>query len=379
MISLKIQRETRVSLTSRVRQMCGLFDLEPAKTSRREWSHELPIDEFDWQIGLVYGPSGCGKSTLARELWPDALVDGFEWPADRSVVDAFPADMPIKNVCGLLSSVGFSSPPAWVRPHHVLSNGEQFRATVARALAERPELLVVDEFTSVVDRRVARIGSHAVAKTVRRRGGQFVAVACHDDLIEWLDPDWTYEPAAGQFQRRRERRPRPAIELEVRRVGTDAWRWFAPHHYLSHKIARPAQCFLGLVDGAPAVFTAVMSFPHKVSPSWREHRTVCLPDFQGAGIGMQFSTFVASLYAATGRCYTSTTAHPGLIASRARSPVWDMVRTPQRASVKSRTQLMRQTASQRAHYLSIAVTRATAGFRYCGPANPDAARALGVI
>ena len=107
--------------------------------------------------------------------------------------------MSIKDVTTLLSSVGFSSPPAWLRPYGVLSNGEQFRATLARALAEKSDLCVFDEFTSVVDRVVGQIGSAAVAKTIRRRGSKFVAVTCHDDVLEWLDPDWVYTPADGSF------------------------------------------------------------------------------------------------------------------------------------------------------------------------------------
>jgi ABC-type Mn2+/Zn2+ transport system ATPase subunit len=83
------------------------------------------------------------------------------------------------EITALLSSVGFSSPPSWLKPFHVLSNGEQFRVTLARILAEAPELAVVDEFTSVVDRTVAQIGSHALAKTVRAGNRCFVAVSAH--------------------------------------------------------------------------------------------------------------------------------------------------------------------------------------------------------
>src|SRR5204863_2808518 len=101
----------------------------------------------------------------------------------RSVLDGFPVDVPIKELIELLSSVGFSSPPAWLRPYHVLSTGQQFRVTLAWLLAAAPSdrLVVCDEYTSVVDRTVAQIGSAAVAKTVRRRGQRFVAVTCHED------------------------------------------------------------------------------------------------------------------------------------------------------------------------------------------------------
>ena len=43
--------------------------------------------------------------------------------------------MPIKDIVALLSAVGFASPPAWLRPFHVLSTGQQFRVTLALLLA----------------------------------------------------------------------------------------------------------------------------------------------------------------------------------------------------------------------------------------------------
>jgi hypothetical protein len=44
----------------------------------------------------------------------------------------------------------------------------------------------------VVDRVVAKVGSVAVAKAVRKAGRQFIAVTCHDDIIEWLEADWVF-------------------------------------------------------------------------------------------------------------------------------------------------------------------------------------------
>src|SRR5947209_2798512 len=146
--------ESVVAETPRVLQVRGLFDLPAERTSRLRWEVNLPLEERPWHVGLVTGPSGCGKSTIARHLWPreTAHARDLAWPRDRSVLDAFPAALSARDVTALLSAVGFSSPPAWLRPFHVLSTGQQFRATLARLLAESPALCVHDEFTSVVDR-----------------------------------------------------------------------------------------------------------------------------------------------------------------------------------------------------------------------------------
>src|SRR5262249_32287489 len=154
------------------------------KTSRLEWDVTLPLEQRPWSLGLIVGPSGCGKSTIARKLWPEetATSSRLTWPADRTVLDAFPDTMSIKEITALLCAVGFSSPPAWLRPFGVLSTGQQFRVTLARLLAGQTGLVVFDEYTSVVDRTVAQIGSAALAKTVRQLGRRFIAVTCHEDV-----------------------------------------------------------------------------------------------------------------------------------------------------------------------------------------------------
>jgi ABC-type glutathione transport system ATPase component len=153
-----IRLSSPVVSSPRVLQMSGMFDLPAAERSEVVLDADLPIEEKEWAIGLVVGPSGCGKSSVARHFWPKELARPMVWPKGKSVLDAFPASMSIKDVVQLMSSVGFSSPPAWVRPFQVLSNGEQFRVGLARLLAELPKLAVIDEFTSVVDRTVAQIG-----------------------------------------------------------------------------------------------------------------------------------------------------------------------------------------------------------------------------
>lgn len=199
MPSAFIIRQTLIKRTARVMQLEGLFEIPPTQRSEVVWNVSLPLEQRDWNIGLIVGASGSGKTTVARELFGADIVNGYDWPADKSVVDGFPAELSIKEITALLSSVGFSTPPAWLRPFHVLSNGEQFRVTVARGLAEGRTLTVIDEFTSVVDRTVAQIGSAAVQKTVRRRKQKLIAVSCHYDILDWLQPDWSTNRQPASF------------------------------------------------------------------------------------------------------------------------------------------------------------------------------------
>lgn len=348
---------SKVERTPRVLQMEDIFDVPPSESSELRLSVSLPIEERDWNIGLIVGPSGSGKSTVARKLFGKNLIAGYEWPKTKSVLDAFPAGMSIKEITALMSSVGFSSPPSWLRPFHVLSTGERFRVTMARAMAESNGCMVVDEFTSVVDRTVAQIGSAAIAKTIRKRKRQFIAVTCHFDVEPWLQPDWIYRPDVNQFQWRELQRF-PRIDLTVVRVHHQAWAMFRQHHYLDTALNKSAICFVAFWENRPVAFSAWLSrFGRGIQNSRREHRTVTLPDFQGIGIGNRVSEFCASIFAGIGKSAHSTTNHPGMVAYRYASPLWRMTRGP---SLES--------ADRPGSSIKHAVTRQTAGFKYAGPA-----------
>jgi hypothetical protein len=121
----------------------------------------------------------------------------------------------------------------------------------------------------------------------------------------------------------------------------------------------------------PAAFTAVIHRPDPAGGYWAEHRTVCLPDFQGVGIGNALSEFVAALFVATGKRYCSRTSHPAMIRHRASSKLWTMHR---RVSFGAR-----HTGQYAAFNRSAALQRLTAGFRFIGEPNVEAARQFGII
>lgn len=317
-----IEVSSPVHASARVLQMAGMFDVPiEAKTSSR-WDVDLPIEDQPWSVGLIVGPSGSGKSTLARHAWPGQLAATHEWSTDRALLDDFPDGMSIRDIVGLLTAVGLGSPPAWMRPHGTLSNGEAFRASIARALAETDGIVVIDEFTSVVDRQVAKVASHTVQKTVRRRGRQFVAVTCHYDVTDWLQPDWVYDVAAGSFAWRQVQ-PHPRFDLRIHQVDHSVWPVFRRHHYLSGDLHRAARCFGGFVGEELVAFTAYMHFPHPRARNIKmDHRSVVLPDYQGLGISGRVSEWLGQHLFERGFRYRRVIAHPAVIAYCARSPRW---------------------------------------------------------
>ncbi len=354
----------------RVSQVAGLFDVPIQERASETFEVEVPELSEKWQIGLIVGPSGSGKTTIARHAYGNNVYEpGRDWPEKKSVLDGFADELPAKELTALLSAVGFSSPPSWIKPYGVLSNGEKFRCDLARSLTPRRKgaepqsrkenLVVFDEFTSVVDRTVAKVGSMAVSKLLRQAANgstRFIAVTCHYDVAPWLSPDWILDMASGTLARRRLRRP--DLHLEIFRTGRAAWELFKKHHYLSHSIPGGAQIFGGYLSGLQdddgmmgsgdngqekSPHLLISSSPHPALPVGivivGQHfgnsrqgateqgikqisRIVVLPDYQGIGIGSRLLDGVAGILRAENWRVAITTSHPGMIAHLARSPAW---------------------------------------------------------
>lgn len=326
MRSVDLVVETKLDRTPRVKQLSGMFDVPAQEKLTHHWKGEVPIDERDWNVGLIVGPSGAGKSSIARQLFGEEKT--FEWKA-KSIVDDFGKQYGMQQIAEICQAVGFNSIPSWLKPFAVLSTGEKFRVDLARRLLEADgELILVDEFTSVVDRQVAQIGSHAVQKHIRKLGKKFVAVTCHYDVIDWLQPDWVLEPATMTFQWRAVQR-RPGLNVEIARVDHAAWKLFAPFHYLTNELHRAAACFVLFVDDAPAAFGGVLHRPHsRVDDIKGLSRLVTLPDYQGLGLALVLTDTIAAAYKATGYRLHTYPAHPSLVRSFDRSPRWALHKKP---------------------------------------------------
>tara|TARA_R110001606_G_scaffold396811_1_gene571673 strand:+ start:8558 stop:9604 length:1047 start_codon:yes stop_codon:yes gene_type:complete len=347
-----------------------MFDVPPAEKCKLSWKGNVPLEEKDWNVGLIVGPSGCGKSSVMRQLFGEEKH--LEWK-EKSIIDDFHQSHSIKDISAVCSAVGFNTVPAWLRPYHVLSNGEKFRVELARRMMEHDDPIVVDEFTSVVDRQVAKIGSHAVQKYIRRNKRKFVAVSCHHDIVEWLQPDWILEPATMKFSWRLPQ-PRPRLNAYIKRIPYSYWQMFAPYHYLTDRLHRAARCFGLFLDGIehPVAFIGCLHRPHpKVRDIMGNSRTVTLPDYQGLGLSFILMEQLGAMYKAIGKRFHCYPAHPSFVRSFARQPLWKMVKKPGTFSPRVGKTSTRKTAKMGG--------RPCAVFRYIGPAmeKTDARRLMG--
>lgn len=183
-----IVKKNNVKNTFRVSKIEADFDIKPEHSDEHfEGNIEIPEK---WNIGVIVGGSGTGKTTIAKEIFGDQYITNFQYSAD-SVID----DMPktdIDNITKMFYSVGFGSVPSWLKPYNVLSNGEKMRVDLARAMLER-DFVVFDEFTSVVDRNVAKTACIAINKAIKKTDKKFIAISCHYDILDWLQPDWVFD------------------------------------------------------------------------------------------------------------------------------------------------------------------------------------------
>jgi len=197
MPNFDIIRESKPVQSFRVASVMGKFDLQLNHIKERfTGSIDMPKD---WQIGLIVGSSGTGKTTISKELFPDSYITEFNYSAE-CILDDMPKDKSVDQITAMFNSVGFSSPPSWLKPYSALSNGQKMRVDLANSLLQDQELIVFDEFTSVVDRNIAQIGSFAVQKAVRKTKRQFIAVTCHFDVEDWLMPDWIFDTDSMTFR-----------------------------------------------------------------------------------------------------------------------------------------------------------------------------------
>ena len=373
---MKIEIHNRCSEFNsyRAARVKSLFNAETG--ANFDLTADLDVDDKDWSLGIIVGPSGSGKTSMGRQFFGDAaFYEPTGWADDKPIIDCIAPAGDFNAVTNALAAVGLGDVPTWLRPYTVLSNGQKFRADLARIVSEEPPQVVIDEFTSVVDRQIAKFGALAFSKAWRRTKGQAVLLSCHYDIIDWVEPDWVFDTATGHFARGRLWR-RPTFDLEIRKTDWAWWPLFEPHHYLKLPKMIASTVYVGSVEGEPVAHLAVS--PRTGLIEARASRLVVMPEWQGAGIGLRFLNEIASMWLKGKNRFKKPlpmlfhTTHPGLCAALRRDPRWVQVSAALYGGHKGRSRASINKASLRKGGPPVKQTgygghfRAVQGFRYLG-------------
>ncbi|MBA4032470.1 MAG: hypothetical protein C0478_16490 [Planctomyces sp.] len=165
------------------------------------------------QLVAFVGPSGSGKSSLlwaAAEqleqtnstptLWLDRLAEPTSLVADALA-------LPPLEAFRLLAQCGLAEPQLLLRTPQELSDGQRFRfrlaQAVSQALASRKgssltassppapadHWIIADEFTSPLDRTLAKVVAHNWRSLTRQHQLGSLVATTHTDILADLDPD----------------------------------------------------------------------------------------------------------------------------------------------------------------------------------------------
>lgn len=186
-----------VPMSPRMREVCWDFGIPP-REAPTVVVEGLSLRLAPGSLILLTGPSGSGKSSILAAIQERvgdvACVGSGRFPTDRAVVDLIAPRKPLATALEILTACGLGEPRLWVRRFDDLSDGERFRARLARTIggsmsggARRP--ILCDEFTAILHRRLAKAVAYNLRKLVTRAGLTLIVATTHDDVIPDLQPD----------------------------------------------------------------------------------------------------------------------------------------------------------------------------------------------
>lgn len=196
--NIKFKLESEVFNTFRCQAAANSLDIDVKKKS----IHNLEINNINipdkWNIGLIYGASGSGKTTLAYNLFGKDIFNN-KLNEEKSIIDQLPGELSYEECANILNGIGLNSVPCWIRPIKTLSNGQKARAEAAFLICTQ-NFVCIDEWTSVVDRTVAKAMSVCINKFAKKTNKQIILLSCHYDILEWLQPDWVIDCNKQKFE-----------------------------------------------------------------------------------------------------------------------------------------------------------------------------------
>ena len=265
--------------------------------------HHLKIDNIkipnNWNIGLVYGNSGSGKTTMIKHLFGENIFD-VKLDENKPIINQLPKDLSYEDCAKLLNGIGLNSVPCWIRPIKTLSNGQKARAEAVYLMTKSEKVVFIDEWTSVVDRTVGKAMSLCLHKYAKRNNKKIILCSCHQDVLEWLQPDWMIDCNKQEFILPKSEdfffKKREKLKFEIKKIDRRSWKYFSKYHYLSERLPGGKLYLYGLFYNNNQIgFKCFANYTPYTKKNRKEgkkiifhsNRTVIHPDYNGLGLGIK--------------------------------------------------------------------------------------------
>lgn len=301
-----VKLESPVSNSYFCKRAADSLDIDVNKKSIHELHIKADI-ESPYNIGVIVGASGSVKTTLAKKIFGNDCFT-FELDQTKPIIEQFDESYDYDQRAKMLSGVGLTSVPCWIRPVNTLSNGQKSRAEAALLMSLNKDLGILDEWTSVVDRTVAKVMSYCIQKHARTQNKKIILLSCHYDVIEWINPDWIIDCNKQEYNNRRhlwrDFKRTEQIQFDIRESNKSSWKYFSKYHYLSENFPGGYSHIYGLYHGDNQIgFIAYSNYvPYTLKQKMARrkmimhaHRIVIHPDYCGFGLGIKLTNETAKL------------------------------------------------------------------------------------
>jgi energy-coupling factor transporter ATP-binding protein EcfA2 len=293
--TIEIKLQSEIFTNFRCQVAANSLDIDVKKKS----IHNLKIDNVlipkDWNVGLIYGASGSGKTTLAKHLFGEDIFNVI-LNEDEPIINQLPKEFTYEECASLLNGIGLNSVPCWLRPVKTLSNGQKARAEAVLLMCQNKDYILIDEWTSVVDRTVAKAMSVCLSKFAKKHNKKIILLSCHYDILEWVNPNWLIDCNKQEFILPKQEdfffNKREELEFSIKEIGRESWKYFSKYHYLSDRLPGGKLYLYGLFQGENQIgFQCFANYvPHsdkKKKIIYHSNRTVVHPDYNGLGLGIK--------------------------------------------------------------------------------------------
>lgn len=303
------------------------IDIEKKSKHTKEISCDI---ETNYNIGLIVGSSGSGKTTLTREMFGKFFIEDNILDQSKPIIEQFPDSFDYEKRQKYLSAIGLTSVPCWIRPVYTLSNGQKFRAEVAIRCAKQADPIIIDEWTSVVDRVVGKIMSYSIQKFARKFNRKIIILSCHYDVIDWLLPDFVIDCNKDEYEDRRLLRQvrTEKIKVDIRETTRKTWKYFSRYHYLSEKLPGGNTFHFGAFVGKEQIgyicFCNYVIHDHNI---FHSNRIVIHPDYCGVNIGGLFADKCCEIMKKKGFKIMEKNSSLSRLNYLKKNPKWILVKT----------------------------------------------------